>query len=185
MNLGDGSDRLASTAQRTTVSVGAGVSYKDLALHRAGTDLVVELGGDTNLTLAGWYDSTVAKPQYLTLQVMAEAMAGFDAAGSDPLLNHRVQQFDLSQLAGFYDQAVAADPTVNRWAVMNRLLDAHLAQSDNAAIGGDLARYYGNNSTLAGMALGAAQDTVRSPSFGQSQSMNDLSALQQSPLKLS
>jgi Ca2+-binding RTX toxin-like protein len=167
MNAGDGHDTLYAGAQRTTLSVGAGVSYQDLALHRSGSDLVVELGADTSVRLQGWYDGGVAKPQFLTLQVMAEAMAGFDAASTDPLLNKRVQQFDLKQLASFYDEAAAADPTVDRWAAMNKLLDAHLASSDDAALGGDLARYYGNLGALSGMSLTAAQDTARSASFGQ------------------
>jgi Ca2+-binding RTX toxin-like protein len=185
MNAGDGHDTLQASAQRTTLSVGAGVSYQDLALHKSGSDLVVELGADTSVRLQGWYDGSVAKPQFLTLQVMAEAMDGFDAASSDPLLNKRVQQFDLKQLASFYDEAAAADPTVDRWAAMNKLLDAHLAASDTAAMGGDLARYYGNLGTLSGMSLTAAQDTARSASFGQSgQALTGVDSLQNSAVKL-
>jgi Ca2+-binding RTX toxin-like protein len=185
MNAGDGHDTLVASAQRTTVSVGAGVSYNDLALRKSGSDLVVELGADTSVRLQGWYDGGVAKPQFLTLQVMAEAMAGFDADSTDPLLNKRVQQFDLKQLASSYDEAVAADPTVDRWAAMNKLLDAHLASSDTAAMGGDLARYYGNLGTLSGMSLAAAQNTARSPSFGQSdQALAGLDSLQEGAVKL-
>jgi Ca2+-binding RTX toxin-like protein len=185
MNAGDGHDTLVAGAQRTTLSVGGGVSHQDLALRKSGSDLVVELGADTSVRLQGWYDGSVAKPQFLTLQVMAEAMAGFDAGSSDPLLNKRVQQFDLKQLASFYDEAAATDPTVDRWAAMNQLLDAHLASSDTAALGGDLARYYGSLGTLSGMSLTAAQDTARSASFGQTdQALAGIDSLQKAAVKL-
>jgi hypothetical protein len=185
LNAGDGNDTLHSSAQRTVLSVGTGVGYADMSLKKSGSDLVVQLGSDTSVTLAGWYDGTVAKPQFLTLQVMAEAMTGFDAASTDPLLNKRVQQFDLKQLAGYYDAAAAADPTVDRWAVMNKLLDAHLASSDTAAAGGDLARYYGNTGGLTGMSLAAAQNTVQSTSFGVAdQTLTSLDSLKQGAVKL-
>jgi Ca2+-binding RTX toxin-like protein len=185
VNAGDGNDTLRSTATRTVLSAGAGVSYADMSLKKSGSDLVVQLGSNTSVTLAGWYDSTVTKPQYLTLQVMAEAMAGFDATSSDPLLNKRVQQFDLKQLASSYDAAAAVDPTVDRWAVMNKLLDARLASSDTAAAGGDLAHFYANTSGLSGMSLAAAQSTAQSATFGVSdQTLTSLDTLKQGAVKL-
>jgi Ca2+-binding RTX toxin-like protein len=185
VNRGDGDDTLRSTATRTVLSVGAGVSYADMSLKKSGSDLVVQLGSDTSVTLAGWYDSTVTKPQFLTLQVMAEAMAGFDATSTDPLLNKRVQQFDLKQLATYYDADAAANPTIDRWAVMNKLLDARLASSNTAAAGGDLAHYYANMNGLSGMSLAAAQNTAQSATFGVSdQTMTCLDALKQGAVKL-
>jgi Ca2+-binding RTX toxin-like protein len=185
VNAGDGNDTLYSTAQTTVLSAGAGVGYADMSLKKSGSDLVVQLGSDTSVTLAGWYDSSVTKPQFLTLQVMADAMAGFDATSSDPLLNQRVQQFDLQQLAGYYDAAAAADPTIDRWAVMNKLLDARLAASDTAAAGGDLAHFYGNQGSLTGMSLAAAQSTAQSASFGvANQTLASLDSLKQGAVKL-
>jgi hypothetical protein len=68
---------------------------------------------------------------------------------------------------------------------MNKLLDAHLAASDTAALGGDLARYYGNLGTLSGMSLTAAQDTARSASFGQTdQALAGLDSLQKGAVTL-
>jgi hypothetical protein len=59
------------------------------------------------------------------------------------------------------------------WKLMNELLDAHLAGSDDLALGGDLAHRYGMTGTLAGMGWSAARDTVAAPGFG-----SDLQALQ-------
>jgi hypothetical protein len=67
-----------------------------------------------------------------------------------------VQQFDLGQLVQEYEQARAGDPTLDRWALMNRLLDARLAASDTEALGGDLAYQYGMSGSLAGIGLPAA-----------------------------
>lgn len=49
---------------------------------------------------------------------------------------------------------------------MNGLLDAHLAGSDTAALGGDLASVYGSQGHVTGMDLAAAQTTVQSSQFG-------------------
>jgi hypothetical protein len=42
-----------------------------------------------------------------------------------------------------FDAARAADPMIRRWAMMNALLELHLAGSDDAALGGDLAYQFG------------------------------------------
>jgi hypothetical protein len=48
---------------------------------------------------------------------------------------------------------------------MNGLLDAHLADSDTAALGGDLAYEYGVRGSLSGMSLAAAETTVTNSNF--------------------
>jgi Ca2+-binding RTX toxin-like protein len=184
-NKGDGNDTLRSSATKTTLSLGAGTSFQDLALHKNGNSLVVDLGAGSSVTLDGWYDQTVAKPQYLTLQVVAEAVAGFNGDGTDPLLSNRIESFDLKQLAGMFDAERAADPTIDRWSALHKLLNVQLAGSDTQAVGGDLARFYGNNGTLAGMAMSAAQNTLKDPGFGTTaQSLTALDQIAQSPIKL-
>ena len=107
-NVGDGNDIVRASAQRVTVSLGGQLKYDDLKLRKDGANLVMETGSGDSTTFEGWYDAGTAKPQFLTLQVMTAAMDGFDAAGSDQLLNQRVQQFDLKALVDYYD-AVRAD----------------------------------------------------------------------------
>jgi Ca2+-binding RTX toxin-like protein len=184
-NRGDGSDVLKPTGTRMTLSVGGGVAYEDLALRKVGNDLVLETGSEEGVTLDEWYDPAVAKPQYLTLQTITQAMAAFDAASVDPLLNKKVQQFDLRQLAQGYDQARAADPTVDRWAVMNALLDARLAAADSEALGGDLAYQYGMTGSLAGIGVSAAQQVLNTGQFGnQAQALRPAADLQQGQVRL-
>ena len=86
----------------------------------------METGNGDSTTFEGWYAAGTAKPQYLTLQVMTSAMDGFDAAGSDPLLNQRVQQFNLKALVDAYDADRMDDPTLDRWSMMHKLLDTQL-----------------------------------------------------------
>ena len=166
-NVGDGNDIVRASAQRTTVSLGGHLNYNDLNLHKDGTNLVMETGNGDSTTFEGWYAAGTAKPQYLTLQVMTSAMDGFDAAGSDPLLNQRVEQFNLKALVDAYDADRMTDPTLDRWSMMHKLLDTKLAAYDSEALGGELAQAYAANGGLAGVALSAAQATVAATGFGQ------------------
>jgi uncharacterized protein YuzE len=97
-----------------------------------------------------------------------------------------VQQFDLGQLVQEYEQARAGDPTLDRWALMNRLLDARLAASDTEALGGDLAYQYGMSGSLAGIGLPAAQQVLSAPQFGSAaQALRPSSELQTGSIRLS
>ncbi len=184
-NRGDGKDTVRSSgAQAKTVSLGGGITYTDLSLEKSGADLLLNVGGNEKLILDDWY-AAPANQGFLTLQVIAEAMAGFDPASADPLRNKKVQTFDFAALVGAFDAARAADPMITRWALMDRLLTAHLAASDTEALGGDLAYQYGKAGTLAGMSTAAAQDVLGSAQFGtQAQALRPLATLQEGPVKL-
>jgi Ca2+-binding RTX toxin-like protein len=166
-NAGDGQDIVRASTQRVTVSLGGHLNYNDFNLRKDGNNLVLETGKGDSTTFENWYASGTAKPQYLTLQVMTAAMDGFDAAGSDPLLNHRVEQFNLKALVDSYDAERSADPTLDRWSMMHKLLDTRMAAYDSEALGGELAQAYAANGSLAGVALSAAQATVSAGTFGQ------------------
>jgi len=185
-NAGDGNDIVRASAERVTVSLGGQVNYADLQLRKDGSNLVMETAAGDSTTFEGWYDPAAAKPQFLTLQVMTAAMDGFDAAGGDPLLNQRVQQFDLKALADYYDAVRTEDPTVDRWGMMHKLLDARLTGSDTEALGGELAQAYAANGSLAGVALSSAQSTIGAAGFGQqSQALAGLQDPSQTGIKLS
>jgi hypothetical protein len=46
--------------------------------------------------------------------VIAEAMADFDAGGSDPLRDQKVESFDFAGLVDAFDAARSAAPTLNQ-----------------------------------------------------------------------
>jgi Ca2+-binding RTX toxin-like protein len=166
-NRGDGRDTLDLDAQQVTLSLGGGTAYQDLALRKDGNNLVLELGGGDALTLEGWYDASQTQPNALTLQMIAQAIEGFEPGGPDPLLDQRIETFDFKQLAAAFDADLAADPALDRWSAMHKLLDVQLAGYDSEALGGELAQHYGMNGGLAGMGLGTAQEVLRAPAFGQ------------------
>ncbi len=181
----DGADTvLASTNGGDTVSLGGGIAYADLSLRKNGNDLILDAGGGDQITFANWYSST-SNRSVVNLQMVAEAMSGFVAGGSDPLLDNSIERFDFLGLVGRFDQARAADPALTSWALSNALLDFHTSGSDTAAIGGDLAYQYGLNGSLAGIGLAPAQAVISDAQFAaQAQTLHSLGSLQTGAVRL-
>lgn len=184
-NRGNGKDTIkASTGSDNTLSLGGGIAYSDLTLSKSSNNLILGLGNGEQITLQNWYAST-ANHSILNLQMVAEAMAGFDAQGSDTLLDDKVENFDFLGLVDRFDADLAANPSLTSWDVMHALLDVHLAGSDGEALGGDLAYQYGKNGTLAGIGVGAAQEVISGAQFGSSaQVLRPLGSLQEGLVKL-
>jgi len=182
-NQGGGTDVVASAAGATnTLSLGGGINYQDMSLSKNGNDLVLNAGGDDNLVLKDWY---AGKDNVLNLQVIADAMAAFDAESTDQLLSHKVQTFDFRGLVSAFDDALAQSPGMTSWALTNALLANHLAASDDGALGGDLAYWYGRNGSLAGISLQAAQQVIGAANFGaDAQQLHAFSGLQEGMEKL-
>ena len=174
-NRGDGQDVLnASAGVDNTLSIGGGVRYTDMTLNKAGSDLLLGLGGSDSITLKGWY-AAAANRSVLNLQVIAEAMADFDATSPDKLLNKKVVNFDFAGVTAAYD---AAGMPAN-WALTNALLSRHLSSSDTSALGADLAYGYGSRGSLRNMGFDPVQGMLASGSFGISaQALQPLSALE-------
>ncbi|WP_407278107.1 calcium-binding protein [Aromatoleum evansii] len=185
-NRGDGADMfVADGAAQDTLSLGTGISYSDLALRRDADNLILDVGAGESITLLDWYVPANLR-SVANLQVIAEAMAGFDAAGADPLLDNKVEQFDFAGLATRFDQEMAANPALTSWNLSSALLEFHVSGSDTAAIGGDLAYQYGKNGTLAGIGVGAAQSVLGDAQFGvAAQTLQPLAQLQEGVVKLS
>lgn len=173
-NRGDGSDTLMSDGRGdNTLSLGGGIGYGDLAFDKAGKDLIVALGGDDRIVLKDWYGG---KQSLLNLQIIQDAAADFDA---------RVQTFDFARLVSEFDQARAASPGLTSWALTNALLESHLAASDDAALGGDLAYWYARNHGFAGIGIRAAQEVIGAPGFGSdAQTLRPFSGLQEGLVRL-
>lgn len=166
-NKGDGvDDYYGGAATDNTLSLGGNFSYNELSFRKSGNDLVLNVG-TSQINLKSWYAATPIK-SVLNLQVIAEAMADFNANGTDTMLDNKVEKFDFIGIVNQFDTALAADANLTSWSLTNALLDYHLGGSDTAAIGGDLAYQYGLNGSLAGIGLSAAQSVINSSSFGQS-----------------
>jgi Ca2+-binding RTX toxin-like protein len=168
-NRGDGTDTVAvSTAKDNTLSLGGGIAYADLYFERSGNNLVLKTAGAgvaEGLVFTNWYVAA-ANHSVLSLQMVVEAGADFDAGSADPLVNKKVARFDFDGLAGAFDAARAADPLLTTWALSNALSAYHLAGSDTDAIGGDLAYFHGLNGGLAGINTSAAQEVTGNAGFG-------------------
>ncbi|MFZ2300910.1 MAG: putative Ig domain-containing protein [Gallionella sp.] len=179
-NRGNGQDILnGSVGTDNTISLGGGIQYSDLALSKSGNDLILEVGSNEQITLKSWYDTTANYKSVLNLQVVADAMAAFDPASADPMLNKTIQDFNFTAIVASFDQARGANSTFLHWNAMNSLLNAHLSASDTEALGGDLAHQYGKNGSFSGMNLTAAQNVINAPQFGaQAQTLNSLQDLQ-------
>ncbi|HEX5957081.1 MAG TPA: hypothetical protein VFY92_00305, partial [Hyphomicrobiaceae bacterium] len=183
-NTGSGMDTIYSgPGAANTLSFGGGIGYDDLALSKDGNDLIVSAGAGDAMVLKDWY---AGQNNVLNLQILHDASDEFDAGSTDPLYNRKVQTFDFLGLVGAFDQALAASPGLTSWAVTNALLQFHLSSADDAALGGDLAYWYGKNGSLAGISLQAAQQVIGASGFGSdAQALRPFSGLQEGFVKLS
>ena len=185
-NKGDGQDVFVTGGTDSdTLSLGGALAYDDLIFSKSSNDLVLKVSASDQITFKNWYAATPSKP-VVNLQVIAEAMAGFNAGGSDTLLDQKVETFNFTALVDAFDAARVVTPTLTSWALSNALATFQLAESDSAALGGDLAYQYGMNGTLAGMGLTAAQEVIGDSSFGtQAQTLRPLAGLQDGAVRLS
>jgi Ca2+-binding RTX toxin-like protein len=150
-NRGDGRDTIiADRDGDDTLSFGGGIRYSDLSLARKGKDLIVDAGGGDRVTLKDWYSG---KRSVVNLQVIEDAGAG-------------VQTFDFLGLARSFEQARRECPGVTSWALTHALLQWHLSHSDDEALDGDLAYWYGKNRGLGGISVQAAQQALGAQGFG-------------------
>jgi hypothetical protein len=102
----------------------------------------------------------------VNLQIIHDASEEFDATSTDPLYNRKVQTFDFLGLVRTFDAARRETPGVTSWALTNALLQWHLSHSDDEALGGNLAYWYGKNRGLSGLSVQAAQQVLGAPGFG-------------------
>jgi trimeric autotransporter adhesin len=190
-NKGDGQDTVvASAGADNTLSLGGGIDYQSLTMSKSGNNLILKTGPSTGsgqadqITLQNWYIGTT-NHSVANLQLVLDA-GSYNANSTDPLLNQQVQSFDFAALAQAFDAALAVNPGLTSWGLTDSLLSAHLAGSDTAALGGDLAYQYNLNGTLAGIGLGSAQEVINDASFGISaQQLHPLAGLQTGTARLS
>jgi hypothetical protein len=96
-----------------------------------------------------------------------------------------VQTFDFFGMVSAFDSARAESPGLTSWAITNALLQFHLAAMDDAALGGDLAYWYGRKNSFSGLSLSAAQQAIGAPGFGSdAQTLRPFDGLQEGFVKL-
>ena len=160
-NRGDGRDIYNGYSYRSTLSLGGGISYADLWFYIEGSSLVFDMGASETITFdLNYYDL----PQ--TLQIITEAMPGYDPASTNNLYNKRVQRFDLQRLVNQFRAANAADPEVTWWQLESHLAGAYLGGSNTDALGGAMAYEYGMHGSLAQLADAGIQLQLKDPLFG-------------------
>ena len=184
-NKGDGQDTVnASTGTDNILSLGGGITYSELFLSKSGNNLVLETGGTDRITLKDWYAASTNR-SVAKLQVVAESMTGFSPGSPDALLAQKIQSFDFSALVNAFDAARAADATLTRWQMMDKLLATHLGGSDTEAIGGDLAYRYGLSGSLVGIGFDNAAAIMAAAQFATgAQALQPLATLQQGAHRL-
>jgi hemolysin type calcium-binding protein len=167
-NVGDGVDTLYGGRDGgNTISLGGPIDYEHLTLSKQGKDLVLGVGDDDKLVLKNWYRGNQS---VLDLQIVGDA----------------VERFDFLGLVNAYDAARAQSPGLTSWAITNALLEFHLSTSNDEAIGGDLANWYGRTGSFAGLSLSAAQEVLGTPGFGaDAQALRPFAGLQEGFAKLS
>jgi Ca2+-binding RTX toxin-like protein len=122
-NRGDGADVVnGGIGTDNTISLGQGINYSDIALSKVNNNLILEVGGGEQITLSNWYNTTANYKSVLDLQVMADAMAAFDPASSDPLLSKAVQNFDFTAIVNAFDQARGTSATFMHWSATWQLI---------------------------------------------------------------
>jgi hypothetical protein len=136
-----------------------------MTFSKSSANLVLTLNSGDSITFVNWY-ATTAVHDFTKLQVIEQASTGYDPTSTNVLVNQKVEEFDFASLVSQFDAARAANTKLTSWNLMNGLLNAHLSGSDTAALGGDLAYYYGMNGNLTGMNLAAAQTAISNAQFG-------------------
>jgi YD repeat-containing protein len=180
-NKGGDQDTInASAGAANTLSLGGGINEADLTFSRNGNDLVLHTGDKDSITFKGWY-ADAANHGFVTLQIVEAASKTYDPKSANVLVNQQVETFDFAKLVAQFDQAQAANAKLSSWNLMNGLLSAHLSGSDTAALGGDLAYYYGMNGDLSGMDLSNVIATVQDAQYGKTaQKVNGWNAISKS-----
>jgi len=160
-NTGDGNTTIYGNNSGNTLSLGKGIAYANLSFSKSGNNLILNTGGSGSITFANWYGGTSSQ-DFVNLQVLEQSAATYSPTSTNPLYNQGVEEFSFMQLVSQFNTALAAQPTLTSWNLMNSMLSAHLSGSNTAALGGDLAYYDGMNGNLSGLNLATADSTLQS-----------------------
>jgi Ca2+-binding RTX toxin-like protein len=183
-NRGDGMDTMAASATKdNTLSLGNGIRYADLQFKKSSNDLILVTGTNEQITFKDWYLSA-SNHSIANLQVIIANTADYIPNGT-AIQNRKVETFNFDGLAGAFDAARSANPSLTSWSFSSSLAQFYLSGSDSAAIGGDLSYQYGTTGSLTGIGMAAATGILASTQFGVSaQALQGPTALS-GPVRLS
>ncbi|MDD5366144.1 MAG: calcium-binding protein [Gallionellaceae bacterium] len=166
-NRGDGVDNVyGGTGTDNTLTLGGGIRYADLTLSKSFNDLILNVGNSEQVVFKNWYVTSANNKSVANLQLILDATADYSPGSGNALYDNKVEQFDFAGMVAQFDQARAANMFLSNWALTNALTSFHLGGSNTAALGGDLAYWYGKNGNLTGMNVSAAQDVINAAGFG-------------------
>ena len=121
----------------------------------------------------------------MNLQVIAQSIADFDAAGSALLKDNNVETINFAGIVDKFELARGTNATFSNWAMTNALMDFHLSGGDTVVLGGDLDYRYGKNANLNNLSVNPAQSILGSTQFGSAaQTLQPTTSLQDSSPRL-
>ena len=141
---GDGQDTVyGGEGTDNTLILTDGIQMNDIALTRNANDLILEAGAADQITLRNWYDTTANYKSVLTLDIISQAVTEFDEKSkrkSEYKSDHQeikttIDEYDFSAVVAAFDQAWAADSTIQHWNAAQTLAMAHVDDGDDASLG--------------------------------------------------
>lgn len=184
-NAGDGRDCItAENAAQYTVSVGGTFRLEALSLTRKSDALILDLGGTDlgrprasgcgkgeswrefrardQIVFQNVFERGSEFSAQVTLQLVREASADFDAGAAGSLRSKPVQRFDFNQLVQAFEQSGR-----DRWALADALLDAHLDDGGDGLLGGELAHRYALDGRMGDPSAAALVGLMADPILGK------------------
>ncbi|GAB5606502.1 beta strand repeat-containing protein [Sideroxyarcus sp. TK5] len=170
---GDGHDTVyGGEGTDNTLILTDGIQMNDIALTRNANDLILEAGATDQITLRNWYDNTANYKSVLTLDIISQAVAEFDCKSgrkSEHKSDHQeiktmLDQYDFSAVVAAFDQAWAADSTIQHWNAAQTLATAHVDDGEDASLGSPA---FKDMSISSLMALGQANQNLNAVQLNQ------------------
>jgi hypothetical protein len=149
----------------STISLGGGVLYRDLALVAQNGALYLKYG-NKQIGL-DWYGDafTSPNPAVAYLQIVIEGTRDYNGASQNPMNNRKVQVFDFAGLVAAFDAARAAG---ENFSMAANLPQFRLWGSDSEAIGGAVAYQYARSGSLGALSHEQMRAVLRDPAFAVS-----------------
>ena len=173
---GDGQDTVyGGEGTDNTLILTDGIQMNDIALTRNANDLILETGAADQITLRNWYDTTANYKSVLTLDIISQAVTEFDEKSkrkSEHKSDHQeikttLDQYDFSAVVAAFDQAWAADSTIQHWNAAQTLAAAHVDDGEDASLGSPA---FKDMSISSLMALGQANQNLNAVQLNQNRS---------------
>ena len=162
-NKSDGQDLVSRLASGSTISIGGGTLYSNLALEAQNTALRLKTGSNHYISLGDWY-LTPANKAVSTLQIVIEGTRDYKASSSNPMNNLKIQRFDFLGLVAAFD--AAGRPS--NFNVAANLPGAYIVGSDTEAIGGAVAYQYARSGSLGALTYDQMRAVISAPEFAVS-----------------